>query len=98
MEWASQHLKFYRYLGLPLQATRYTPQLLGNLEAGLASLAEAVEAEAVVVDDAGIHLKALEAEETPPLLEVTRAALFKEVGAIQLPDLIMAIDHETYFS
>ena len=98
VEWASQHLKFYRHLGLPLQATRYTPQLLGNLEAGLASLAEAVEAEAVVVDDAGIHLKALEAEETPPLLEATRAALFKEVGAIQLPDLIMAIDHETYFS
>lgn len=51
-----------------------------------------------MVDDTGIHLKALEAEETPPLLAATKDALFKEVGVVQLPELLMAIDHETYFS
>jgi hypothetical protein len=55
----------YEQLGLPLHASRYTPQLLANLEASLVSLAEAVDAEAVVVDDTGIHRKALEAEEPP---------------------------------
>ena len=97
-EWATQHRRFYEQLGLPLHASRYTPQLLANLEASLVSLAEAVDAEAVVVDDTGIHLKALEAEETPPLLETTRSEIFKAVGVIQLPDLLMAIDHETRFS
>jgi TnpA family transposase len=97
-EWASHRRRFYGQLGVPMQVCRYTPQLLANLEAGLASLAEAVEAEEVVVDDAGIHLKALEAEDTPPLLEATRYELFKEVGGVQLPDLLMAIDSETHFS
>jgi Tn3 transposase DDE domain len=97
-EWTTHHRRFYEQLGLPLHASQYTPQLLANLEAGLASLAEAVAADAVVVDDTGIHLKALEAEETPPLLEATKDALFKEVGVVQLPELLMAIDHETYFS
>jgi len=97
-EWTTHHRRFYEQLGLPLHASRYTPQLLATLEAGLAALAEAVAADAVVVDDTGIHLKALEAEETPPLLEATKDALFKEVGVVQLPELLMAIDHETSFS
>ncbi len=97
-EWTAHHRRFYKQLSLPMHASHYTPQLLANLEAGLVSLAEAVEAEAVMVDDAGLHLKALEAEETPPLLEATKKAIFKEVGVIQLPELIMAIDNETHFS
>ena len=51
-----------------------------------------------MVDDTGIHLNALEAEDTPPLLEATKYELFKEVGGVQLPDLLMAIDNETHFS
>jgi len=97
-EWASHRRRFYDQLGIPMHVARYTPQLVANLEAGLASLAEAVEAEVVVVDDTGIHLSALEAEDTPPLLEATRYELFKEVGSVQLPDLLMAIDSETHFS
>ena len=97
-EWTTHHRRLYEQLGVPLQTAHYTPQLLANLEAGLVSLAEAVEAEAVVVDDTGLHLKALEAEETPPLLEATRDAIFQEVGTIQLPELMMAVDHETRFS
>jgi len=57
-EWTNHHRHFYQQLGLPMQAACSTPPLLANLEAGLASLAEAVEAQVVVVDDAGIHLKA----------------------------------------
>ena len=34
----------------------------------------------------------------PPDLEATKQALFKEVGVVQLPALLMAIDHETRFS
>jgi TnpA family transposase len=97
-EWASQRRRFYDQLGRPMHVAHYTPQLVANLEAGLASLAEAVEAGVVVVDDTGLHLKALEAEATPPLLEETRYALFKEVGGVQLPELIMAVDSETRFS
>jgi TnpA family transposase len=97
-EWTAHHRRYYEQLGLPMHASGYTPQLLANLEAGLASLAEAVEADAVLVDAKGIHLKALEAEETPPLLETTKSELFKAVGVTQLPELIMAIDNETRFS
>jgi TnpA family transposase len=90
--------RFYTHLGLPMQTSGYTPHLLAHLEAGLVSLAEAVEAGEVIVDDKGIHLKALEAEEVPPDLAPTKQALFKEVGGVQLPELIMAIAHETRFS
>src|SRR5215471_2846316 len=97
-EWATQRRRWYTHLGVPMQATSYTPQLLATLEAGLTSLAEAVEAGEVRVDDQGLHLQALEAEEVPPDLEPTQQALFKEIGVVQLPALLMAIDHETRFS
>ena len=43
-EWTTHHRRFYAQLGLPRDAAHYTPQLLANLEAGLVSLAEAVDA------------------------------------------------------
>jgi TnpA family transposase len=97
-EWATHHRRFYAQLGLPRDATHYTPQLLATLEVGLVSLAEAVEAGVVEVDDRGLHLKAVEAEETPPQLAAIRDARFQEVGTIQLPELILAVDHATRFS
>jgi TnpA family transposase len=97
-EWERHRQRFYHQLGVPLQASSYTPQLLANLEAGLTSLAEAVEAGEVGVDDQGVHLQALEAEEVPADLESTKQALFQEVGVVQWPALLMAIDHETRFS
>jgi TnpA family transposase len=97
-EWTSHRRRFYEQLGMPLPVAHSMPQLLANLEVGLASLAEAVEAEVMVVDDTGLHLNALEAEDTPSLLEATRYARFKAVGSVQLPDLLMAIDSETRFS
>jgi hypothetical protein len=98
VEGEHQRQRWYQHLSLPLQASRYTPQLLATLEAGLTSLAEAVEAGEVSVDDQGVHLQALEAEEVPADLEATTQALFNEVGVVQLPTLLMAIDHETRFS
>jgi len=97
-EWATQRRRWYTHLGVPMQGTSYTPQLLATLEAGLTSLAEAVEAGEVRVDDQGLHLQALEAEAVPPDLEPTQQALFKAIGVVQLPALLMAIDHETRFS
>ena len=97
-EWTTHHRRFYAQLGLPLDAAHYTPQLLATLEAGLVSLAEAVEADTVVVDDRGLHLKALDAEEIPPQLAATRDAIFQEVGTIQLPELMLAVDHATRFT
>ena len=97
-EWTTHHRRFYAQLGLPLDAAHSTPQLLATLEAGLVSLAEAVDAGVVSVDDRGLHLKALDAEETPPQLAATRDALFEEVGTIQLPELMLAVDHATRFS
>jgi len=57
-EGEAQRHRLYQQLGVPLQASSYIPPLLANLEAGLASLAEAVEAGEVLVDDAGVHLQA----------------------------------------
>src|SRR5262249_9817440 len=90
-EWTTPQRRFYAPLGLPRDAAHYTPQLLANLEAGLVSLAEAVDAGVVVVDDRGLHLKALDAEETPPQLGATRDAIFQEVGTIQLPEFMLAV-------
>ena len=44
------------------------------------------------MDDAGVHLQALEVEEMPRDLEPTKQALFQEVGVVQWPELLMAID------
>ena len=46
-----QRQRWYQHLSLPLQASSDTPQLLANLEAGLTSLAKAVEAGEVGMDD-----------------------------------------------
>lgn len=97
-EWTTHHRRFYAQLGLPLDAAHYTPQLLATLEAGLVSLAEAVDVGVVSVDDRGLHLKALDAEETPPQVATTRDAIFQEVGTIQLPELMLTVDHATRFS
>jgi hypothetical protein len=57
-EWTAQHRRYDEQLGLSIHASGYTPQLLANLEGGLASLAEALEAEVMMGDDTGIHLHA----------------------------------------
>lgn len=82
----------------PARRRALHPPLLANLEAGLGSLAEAVDAGVVDVEDRGLQLKALDAEETPPQLAATRDAIFQEVGTIQLPELLLAVDHATRFS
>jgi hypothetical protein len=46
----------------------------------------------------GLHLKKLEAEEEPPEVTRTRRALFREIGEIQFPDVIVEIDTHTRFS
>ncbi len=97
-EWHQQRRQHYQRLSLPLTPMDYLQRLSANIEAGLAALATAVRAGQVSIDEAGVHLSALAAEDEPSDLEQTRCQLFNQIGPVQFAELIVAMDRETRFS
>ncbi len=81
-----------------MQPGDYVQRLIANVEVGLEVVAQAVRNGEVTIDEAGLHIKALEAEENPPLVDATKKALFREIGKVQLPELMLAIDNHIRFS
>jgi TnpA family transposase len=96
--WAKERQQRYAHLGVPERADRFLASLSAVAERGLAAVARAVEAGHVSVGGEALHLPALTAEELPKDLAATRAALFRAIGDVQLPEAILEIDSHTHFS
>ena len=98
-EWERDRNRYVSALGLPANADAYFPQLMDSLKAGLDAVAEAKKAGVVRIDDEGLlHLEKLEAlpeDIEPPRL---RDFIFKQIGDVQFPDLILEVDALTNFS
>jgi TnpA family transposase len=96
--WQRSHGRFIRDLNLPASAETYLPRLEAGLTAGLAALAEAVEAGTVAID--GDQLRLLRRKPGPkdPRVEPARQALARAIGDVQFPDVLMEIDGLTRFS
>jgi len=96
--WPAVRKQFIDKTALPTSAASYIDKLTAHLSAGLAALDEAVRADEISIDKDGVHLKAIKAEDRPDKVEQTAREIFRAVGTVQLPELIVAIDNETRFS
>ncbi len=98
-EWAQQRERHLSVLGLPANAHTFLEPLLKNIQVGLAAVAEARLQGKLAIDGHGmLHLPALSAlpEEVDP--KRTRDLMFKQIGDIQFPDLLLEMDAQTNFS
>ena len=96
--WQRDKGRLIRDLNLPAHAEKYLQPLEAGLTAGLAALAEAVEAGTVAIDGDELRLPRREASSKDPGVEPARQALARAIGDTQLPDVLIEIDGLTRFS
>jgi len=96
--WQRDRKRFIRDLNLPAHAETYLRPLEAGLTAGLAALAEAVEAGTVAIDGDELRLPRRPPGLKDPRVEPARQALARAIGDTQLPDVLIEIDGLTRFS
>ena len=96
--WQRDRKRFIRDLNLPAQAETYLRPLEAGLTAGLAALAEAVEAGTVAIDGDELRLPRREPGMKDPRVEPARQTLARAIGDTQFPDVLIEIDGLTRFS
>jgi hypothetical protein len=98
-EWARDRAKYLTLLGLPADADTFIAPLLATLEAGVAAVAEACAAGKIEVGDDGmLHLPGIVALDEDDEPRRTRDAIYKTIGDVQFPDLLLEVDAATNFS
>jgi TnpA family transposase len=96
--WQRHHGRFIRDLNLPASSEQYLQRLEAGLTAGLAALAEAVEAGAVAIDGDELRLPRRKPGAVDPRVRPARQAFARAIGEAQFPDILMEIDGLTRFS
>lgn len=98
-QWAKDRERYLSLYSLPASADAFLDKLCSNIQVGLAALDEACGAGKVSIDAQGvIHLGALEALPDDAVPRRTRDLLFKDIGDVQFPDMILEMDSLTNFS
>ena len=96
--WQRDRGRFIRDLKLPASSEKYLQRLEAGLSAGLAALAEAVEAGAVAIEGDELRLPRRKPGPKDPRLEPARQALARALGDVQFPEVLIEIDGLTRFS
>lgn len=94
-QWQRERSTWHRQLNLPVSFAHYQRRLSSALTRGLDDLAQAVANGELSLDQDGIHVKHLAGEHEEPIVSKTRKAIFREIGGVQLPDMIISIDQST---
>ena len=98
-DWASSKEQRLQILGLPHDAKAYFEPILAGVSVGLSALAEAADRGSVGIGaDALLHLPPIRPLDEGVEPRKTREAVFKQIGLVQLPDLLMEVDAPTRFS
>ena len=98
-DWATSKEQHHQILGLPMQAMAFLEPILAGMSVGLSALAEAAGRGQIEIGaDKLLHLPPIRPmdEEVEP--RKTREAVFKHIGFVQLPDLLLEVDAATHFS
>ncbi|MEO7114220.1 MAG: Tn3 family transposase, partial [Caldimonas sp.] len=98
-DWAAQRVQHMSLLGMPKTAREFLAPLLANLAAGMSALAEAQRKGKVEIGaDGMLHLPAIAAlgDQTEPIR--TREMIYKHIGTVQFPDLLLELDAAANFS
>ena len=96
--WQRDRGRFIRDLNLPASSEKYLQHLEAGLSAGLAALAEAVEAGAVAIEGGELRLPRRKPAPKDPRLEPARQALARAFGDVQFPEVLVEVDGLTRFS
>jgi hypothetical protein len=94
--WQRDQGRFIRDL-MPASSEKYLQRLEAGLSAGLAGLAEAVEAGAITIDGGELRLPRRKPAPTDPRLEAARQALARAFGDVQFPEVLIEVDGLTRF-
>ncbi|TAN02423.1 MAG: Tn3 family transposase [Rhodanobacteraceae bacterium] len=96
--WQKDRHRHYLRLRVPERAEEFYRPLVANLEAGLASVAASLDAGNLAVSGDTLRLPPIAPEVLPEGLAATRTQLFREIGEIQLPELLLEMDSQVHFS
>lgn len=97
-EWERDRAKYLGLLGLPVAADTFIEQLLDTLRAGVAAVAEAsAQGKIEIGGDGMLHLPAIVPVEQDDEPRRTRDLIFKTIGDVQFPDLLLEVDVSTNF-
>ena len=96
--WQRDRGRLLRDLNLPASSEKYLQRLEAGLTAGLAALAEAVEAGTVAIDGDELRLPRRKPGLTDSRVEPARQALARALGDVQFPEVLIEIDGLIQFS
>ncbi|MBP6466115.1 MAG: Tn3 family transposase, partial [Rubrivivax sp.] len=98
-DWSSSKELHHQILGLPDQAMLFLEPILAGMSVGLTALAEAVSRGQIEIGaDKLLHLPPIRPLDEDVEPRKTREAVFKHIGSVQLPDLLLEVDAATRFS
>jgi TnpA family transposase len=98
-EWSNTKAVHLQILGLPEVSEAYVAPIMAGVSAGMIALAEAVSRGKVEIGADGLlHLPALAALTDDGEPRKTREAIFKQIGSVQLPDLLLEVDAACQYS
>ena len=98
-QWAVQRDEEIELLGMPSSAAEFLEPLLANLVAGMSAVAEAQRRGKIEIGAHGMfHLPAITAlpDQSEPVR--TRETIYKLIGSVQFPDLLLEVDAATGYS
>ena len=98
-EWNRDRGKYTALLGLPATADEFLEPQLELLKAGVAAVAEAcVRGDAEIGTDGMLHLPAIVARPDDGEPRQTREMIYKMIGDVQFPDILLEMDAQCNFS
>jgi TnpA family transposase len=98
-EWARERETYRAMLGLPATADEFVAPLLANLGAGMAAVAEAYAKGKIEIGiDGMLHLPAIVPLDDDAEPRRTRDTIYKMIGDVQFPDMLLDVDAWTNFS
>ena len=95
--WATESRRHYSRLSLPTDPERFLAPLVERVRLGVLAVAAAARRGELHVDDE-LHLAALPPEEETEEVTTLRNKLDQRINAVQLPELILAVDAQVRFS
>ncbi len=96
--WQQQSYGYQFRKGLPRTAEVYTDQVQGALGAALTGLQDAVARDAVCIGYKDLYFARDEAAWLPGGLDLAQSRLYRRVGKVQFPILLLELDAQVHFS
>ena len=97
-EWDSKRSTYLSKLKLSNDPKEFIEPIVEAVQARVKTLAEAVEAGKVSVNDGEVHLTALAAEPETRETAEARRVLYRQIPEYQLPEVILEVDSHVRFS